>query len=174
MNILWNINEDEKNIRIRLHYNIYTGIKSIFVNDEKVSTCFDFFGRKKLSFFISEKEYTIKLTPEGYGYKGELLNGQESIAAFVENKEKLIIPLWVIPFAIINMSITILSVEAVTTWLIGGVATFATAELAKRKRINLAIRIILAFTISALAWLMYYKFYTSVSSKAPSDFLPFM
>ena len=174
MNILWNIKEDEKNIRVRLYYNIFTGIKNIFVNDEKVLACFDPVGRKKLSFSLSEKEYTVKLIPEGYGYKGELFIGEQRITAVEENKTFINTPLWVIPFALINMSIPILSVEAFTTWLIGFVATYATAKLAEQKHIDIRTRIAISFAISAGAWFLYYGFYSSVKSKAPSNFLPFM
>lgn len=175
MNIGWNVIEENRQVKVRLVYNMYLGTKRLYVDNAKILKSKVLYKKGKITFKYNDKDYSIRLIPENFGYTGVLVTplGAE-ISCEVEAKRKKKASLWIIPFTIINMSIPIISIEAFTPWIIGiGTSYFAT-KICQEEHVSVKMKVGLSAVISILAWIMYYMFYLTAKVKSGSTgFLPF-
>ena len=174
MNIVWNVIEENKEFKISLVYNMYIGTKKLFVDDVETLKVKGF-RRNKIAFKHNDKDYNIQLVPEGYGYTGLLTTPEgEKIASTVSSRRKNKTALWIIPFVIINMSIPIVSIEALTPWIIGIVTSFITAKVSQGENLSLRSKLLISIIISIIAWFLYYEFYLIAREYSVSkELLPF-
>ena len=175
MNIVWNVIEEDREVKIMLTYNMYLGTKKLYVDNALILKLKGFNRNKNITFNHNDKEYSIELLPEGYEYTGFLVTPQgDKIPSEVNDKRKKKTSLWIIPFVIINMSIPIVSIEAFTPWIIGIVASYITAKVSQGEYLSVKKKVGISVAISILAWVMYYMFYSIAKNKsASSGFLPF-
>jgi hypothetical protein len=175
MNITWNVIEEDRNVKVRLAYNVYLGIKKIYVNNAEVLKLRGFHKSSNIAFKHSNKEYSIQLIPEGYDYTGFLVTPEgDKVACEADTKIKKKTAVWILPFVIINMIIPIISIEAFTPWLIGIVASYITAKVSQGDYLSTKMKVLISAVISTLAWIMCYMFYLMASKQSSSNgFLPF-
>ena len=160
MNMIWNINQEGKEVVVRLEYNVYLGIKKLFVDSVEVLNIKSFKRNKDISFKYNEEDYKIQLVSDDYDYKGYLITPEgEKLLSESEVKVYTKTPLWIIPFVIIDMIIPIIATEALFTWLVGIIASIFTAKVSKNSKISYKKKVIICVCISILAWLLYYIFY---------------
>jgi len=174
MNIVWNVIEESKEVKILLVYNVYLGTKKIFVDNSLVLKL-KRFHKNVFAFKCNDKEYSIQLGPEGFGYGGFLVTSEgDKISSTVEAKRKKKTALWIIPFVIVNMSIPIVSIEALTPWIIGIVTSYITAKVSQAENLSVKKKVAISVLISIFAWFLYYRFYLIANQYSLSKgFLPF-
>ena len=175
MDIMWNIIEENTEVKVLLAYNVYLGTKKLYVDNTLISKFKGFHKNKNMAFKHKDKDYSIQLFEEGYGYEGFLVTPKgEKISSEANVKIKNKTSLWIIPFVIINMSIPIVSIEAATPWIIGIVTSYATAKVSQGEYLSVKQKVTISVVISILAWVMYYIFYSIAKKYSESTgFLPF-
>lgn len=175
MNIIWNLQHDNNCEQVKLVYNIYIRSKTLYVNDKKILSSIKLNSDNEFSFTLNSMEYKIHLTPEDYGYTGWLITPEgKKIYPETKNRVYYKTPLWIIPFVIINMFIPVISVEALTPWVIGILSSYVCANFAKKPKLNIKTKVLISSVISILAWCSYYIFYLSVKRYGMNGgFLPF-
>jgi hypothetical protein len=160
MNIKWSMPQDNSIVQVELIYNVYTGRKKLYIAGKEILSLRKIIPNTKISFSYKNKEYKLQLIPEGYGYTGNIITPEgDEVYPDAKNKVLYKIPLWILPFVIINMAIPIISVEAFTPWIIGISSSYITARFARRPELSSKIKTLISFTISTLAWTSYYMFY---------------
>lgn len=175
MNIIWNAIEENREVKVLLTYNMYLGTKKLYVDNTLILKLKGFHKNGNITFKHKDKEYSIQLIPEGYGYIGLLVTPQgDKISSEVNTKRKNKTSLWIMPFVIINMSIPIVSIEAFTPWVIGIAASYITAKVSQGEYLSVKKKVFISVVISVLAWIMYYIFYLTARKQSGSTgFLPF-
>ncbi|MDP4145134.1 MAG: hypothetical protein Q8936_11750 [Bacillota bacterium] len=176
MQLVWNLCQGNKEVKVVLIYNTYIRKKDLYINNDKVSYVKKKGSKNEFSFKYLNSEYVVELNPEGYGYSAYLTTQD---GARIPNESEIKTyngtPLWILPFVLINISIPVLSVEAVFPWLISLISSYMTAKISQRKNISLKLRIAASVVISILAWIIYYANYIeSKSIGIKGGFLPFI
>lgn len=150
----WNIYEKDKDIEIKFDYNVFLKRKRLYIDDKEEQIENKDVNISILSFRIGEEDYRIELTPDNYGYSGQLVTpgGGRLVPGNVKKAGNLTIPLWVLPFIIASMLIPIVSVEAVTPWLIGIISSYFIIRIENRSSSVKKTRIKFFITITVAAW----------------------
>ena len=175
MNIVWNIIEENREVKVLLVYNMYLGTKKLYVDNTLILKLKGLNKNSYINFKYNDKDYNIHLLPEDYGYTGILvIPDGDKISSNINAKRNNKTSLWIIPFVIINMSIPIVSIEAFTPWVIGIVASYITAKVSQGEYLSLKSKALIYIVISILAWIMCYMFYLVAKKQSASKgFLPF-
>ena len=175
MNVVWNVTEENKEVKVLLAYNVYLGTKKLYIDNTLILKLKSFHKKNNIDFKHNDKQYGIKLLPQGYDYTGFLVTPEgDKISPEVNYTIKNKTSLWIIPFVIINMSIPIISIEAFTPWVIGILASYITAKVSQGEYLSVKKKTSIYVVISILAWIMYYMFYLiAKKNSASSGFLPF-
>lgn len=174
MKIEWDICNDKK-INVLLDYNSYIFTKKLYINGDKI---LEQKGKKysnMTEFYFESKKYILELEPQNYDYVGYLITPQgERIPSKRECIVKDKIPLWIIPFIVLNMAIPIISVEAFTPWIIGIAASYITAKVAGNKSFSKIKRVASCGIVLCAAWLIYFLYYLSIKGFGfLGGFIPF-
>jgi len=174
MNIVWDIIEENKEVKVMLVYSMYLRTKKVYV-DNTLILKLKGFNKKELSFTYKDEKYRIELVPEGFSYTGFLVTPEgDKISSTVNTKIKKKTSLWIIPFVIINMSIPIVAIEAGIPWVIGIGASYITAKVSQGEYLSVKKKVLISVVISGIAWLMYYAFYlTARNNSLSKGFFPF-
>lgn len=176
MKLIWNFFEEAKRLEAVLLYNVYIERKELYIDNEKVLLIKRNNSSNDFSFIYNDKEYGLELIPDGHGYSGYVITPEgEKVPPKMENKILNKTPLWMIPFVIVNIIIPVISVEAVTPWIIGILASYITAEIAQKQGLNTKVKVAIALIISIFAWVVSYVYYLMVSSIGLNGgFIPFI
>lgn len=158
-----------KDVEVTLIYNVYLRRKKLYINGKEAIL------DKALKFKLNGDEFLIELYPSGFGYRGEIISDScGRISSEIIKKVKNKTPLWVIPFVIINFSIPIVSVEALTPWIIATLSSYLTVKIGQNKELNTVKKFCVFTLISIIAWVLYYVYYVMVKHVGfKGGFLPF-
>lgn len=174
MEIEWNICND-KIVNILLKYNLYLRTKKLYVNGEKILEQKGRDSKDRIEFPIGDKKYILELEPEDYEYTGYIITPSgERVPSKKESIVKKKTPLWIIPFAVFIMMIPIISVETLTTWIIGILFSYMTAVVARQHSISNMKKAAFCAIISCIAWLVYFIYYLMIKNNGFwGGFIPF-
>lgn len=176
MKLIWNFFEEDKRLEAVFLYNVYIEKKELYIDNDKVLLVKRNDSSNEFSFIYNGKEYGLELILDGHGYSGYVITPEgEKVPPKVESKVLNKNPLWIIPFVIVNMIIPVISVEAVTPWIIGILASYITAEISQKQGLNTKVKIAIALIISIFAWAGSYVYYLMARSIGLNGgFLPFI
>lgn len=143
-----------KDVEVTLIYSVYLRRKKLYINGKEAIL------DKALKFKLNGDEFLIELYPEGFGYRGELVSDScGRISSEVITKVKNKTPLLVIPFVIINFLVPIVSVEALTPWIIATIASYLTVKIGQNKELSVVKKLCIFTSISIIVWFLYYIYY---------------
>ncbi len=170
MDILWNLTEEDKKVEVRLVYNVYLGIKKLYIDSKEILCVKSFRRNKDIDFEYNEKVYKLQILNDGYNYKGYLVTPEgEKLPSEVKTKEKTKTPLWIIPFILINISMPILATETLTFWIIGIGASYGATKVSQKSKLQLWKRIMICILISIATWLLYAILFKAISGVLASN-----
>lgn len=174
MKLKWNLVTDKGIDEITLIYDMFLGTKKLLLNNKLILSLKKDWNRN-LEFSIGNNGYSLELTPQGYEYDGFLITPEgNKIGKIIEKKNDYKAPWWIFIFIIIDMSIPIISVEALRPWIIGISASYINKKICERPDLSSKCKLTVSIIISILAWLIYHIFYLKVKNFGfNGGFIPF-
>jgi hypothetical protein len=174
MKLTWRLNKHGQELEVMLSYNMYIGSKVLHINGKEILSVKRPSINKAINFQYNNKEYKLELASEGFGYTGKLITPEGEVISPERVKVKRdAVPVWIIPFVVMDMVIPVISVESLTPWLIAVLSSFATAKVAQNSKINLYKKLSISMLITVCAWAAYFMFYLIIrNSGIHGGFLP--
>ncbi|MHC1681714.1 MAG: hypothetical protein AB6733_01980 [Clostridiaceae bacterium] len=176
MKAVWKLDINNKLTEITFVYNTFLGFKKIFVDDKQVLNITKPKREKYLEFVHDKMLFKIELTAEDFAYKPVLIT-EKNVRYEVVEEEQVIkeTPRWVWLFILINYSVPVISVEALSPWVMATIASFLSVKVTQNSKISIVSRIIFCIIINMLLYGAYYLYYLSVKSKGfDGGFIPFL
>lgn len=176
MKSVWKLDLNNKLTEITFVYNTFTGCKKIFV-DDKIVGHFKKPNKKKLLEFVYDGlNLKIELIPEDFGYMPILVTDKnERYEALKEEKPFKDTPRWVWIFILINYSVPVLSVEALTPWVLATIGSFFSVKITQNTKLSIFMRLLTCIVINLIVYVAYYFYYLKVKHLGfDGGFIPFL
>lgn len=175
MKAVWKLDLNNKLTEITFIYNTLIGYKKIFVDDKCVVNRKVPKKEKFLEFNHDGLNLKIELIPEDFGYVPFLITDKgERFDALKEEKTFKDTPRWVWIFILINYSVPVISVEALTPWVVATLGSFFSVKIAQNTKLSFWMRILTCIVINLIVYGAYYMYYLKVKHLGfDGGFIPF-
>ncbi|ADL51103.1 hypothetical protein [Clostridium cellulovorans] len=163
--LTWTVEYKGQKERIALFINKVLGLGIVLREGKIIKKTFKIFRENTVEFEFNNNLYSIQITEDNFEFSGVLkVNREVEFQNEIEVKEEIKAPWYGYILMIFTIIIPIVSVESITTWVIGILSSCAVFKVSKLKDKGIKQKLIYSIIIILVAWFLYYLKYQKMKS----------
>lgn len=163
--LTWTVEYKGQKERIALFISKVLGLGVVFREGKIIKKSFKIFRENTVEFEYNGNLYSIQLEEDNFQFVGILKVNEEShFENEVEIKEKTEVPWYSFILSLFTMAIPIISIESITTWVIGLLSSCFIFKVSRHKEKSKKEKIIYSIVIILVAWFLYFLKYQNMKA----------